>query len=124
MKNLLQRQIQSQRLRPIKRILRIEKQGECITLKALVKRRFKLYGFGTFLENIKPGEISISKEALAAMLKCKYLSGIQGMEIFPGNMLAWGSQECEETIALDIISLHKDAKDWFKQCCYVEAECS
>ncbi|HEY9786003.1 MAG TPA: hypothetical protein V6D17_11415 [Candidatus Obscuribacterales bacterium] len=103
------------------RALRIDKQGENIVVRALVPERFTRHGFGTFLEGVKPGEISISKEAKDALLRCRYLSGLQGMEIFNRNILAWGAPSLHIAIPLNGISLHNGAAQWFDECSVVES---
>ena len=42
-----------------------------------------------FLSDIKSGEVKITKEAKKILLKTPYRSGVQGVEIFEGNHIAW-----------------------------------
>lgn len=88
-----------------------------IRVKVLIPQRIAQHGFGTFIEGIKVGEISITKEAKKAILKQPYRNGLQGMEIFSSNIIGYGSRLKEIVIPLEQISVHKEnAKVWFKKC--------
>lgn len=104
---------------PVIRIDLIEKTK--IRIRTLRPERLTRHGFGTFLENIQPGEISISQQALDAFHRCTYKPGLQGMEIFAGKILAWGVPMPNVTLDLDRASRH-DNTAWLTACCVVEAE--
>jgi hypothetical protein len=111
-------------MKKIKPVLRIELEGDNLLVKVLSPKRFKLIGFGTFLSKTKTGEISITKSALAAILKQPYRSGEQAMEIFSNGAdrtLAWGSPRHYVLLPLDRVSRHKGS-NWFKECCVVEGD--
>lgn len=97
------------------------KKHKLIKLKALNKGRFNHYGFGTFLEDIKPGEISIAPDALEILLHTTEHPGLQGMELWPNKMLAWGSPSDTLSVPIDQISVNEDApqkkvRAWLKKC--------
>lgn len=92
-----------------------------IRIHTLRLERLTRHGFGTFLENIQPGEISISRQALDALQRCTYKAGLQGMEIFAGNILAWGVPMPNVTLELARASRHENTA-WLTACCVVEAE--
>ena len=87
-----------------------------VWIEILNRKRLKDIGFGAYLENAKPGEILISPEAKAAILNQPYRSGPQGMEVFEGNTLAF----CSLAVPVNMISVHKVAKEWFRQCAIVK----
>lgn len=87
-----------------------------ITLETLRPKRFKHYGFGTFLENIKPGEVLISKAALKKLMSCSYRNGLQGLDLFPQNVLSWGDPSPNMTVPMDAISVDPKAKTWLRKC--------
>lgn len=100
--------------------LRIDLAGRHVVLKALIAARFTHHGFGTFLESIKPGEISISKKAYDVLIGCRYRNGLQGLELFSNHMVAWGDPRPAIKVAVDKISLHKGAEKWLEKCCIIE----
>jgi len=93
-----------------------DKDKEEIVLKSLNPKRFTHYGFGTFLENVDPKEILISKGALEALVNCPERSGLQGLEFWPDNRLAWGSLSKNFIVPYDSINCPKGAKSWLKNC--------
>lgn len=92
-----------------------EKFGHAIHLKAVKKERFVNHGFGTFLCDIKPSEISITQEALDTLLNCSEKGGLQGMEFWEENRIAWGSQSFDFIVPIKHISVHRGAKKWIKE---------
>ncbi|MBI2673426.1 hypothetical protein HYX19_04140 [Candidatus Woesearchaeota archaeon] len=101
-----------------KHSLKISYDGnkEEITLKTLNPTRFTHYGFGTFLEHIDPKEILISEGALEALLHCPERRGLQGLEFWPENRLAWGSLSKNFIVPYDSINCPKGTKSWLKKC--------
>lgn len=83
---------------------------------ALKPERFTHYGFGTFLENINPEEVLISESALEALLKCPARSGLQGLEFWPENRLAWGDPRPYIAVPYDAINCPNGAKKWLRKC--------
>jgi hypothetical protein len=98
--------------------LRIDysEKEKVITLTVLRASRFKNFGFGTFLIDIQPAEISISQKALSVILACPYRRGLQGMEIWGEHRLAWGSLEHEVAVSPDEICCEELAKEWLRTC--------
>ena len=88
---------------------------KCIAVKALKIKRFTHYGFGTFLENVVPSEVSITQEALNILLECPERSGLQGLEFWPDNRLAWGTPNPYTLIPIDQINVPSEAKKWIKE---------
>jgi len=111
------------------KLLRITKEKDDILLVVLaagggvwyqLKNFFQTNGFGTFLSKIDEGEISITQEAYDALASCPYRSGLQGLELFKNNMLAWGSQSPTFSVPCGCISLHEGAELWLEKCCIIE----
>ncbi len=102
------------------RALRVEKAGDSITMRALNPERFTRRGFGTFLENVALGEISITQDAKDAILRSPYRGGIQALEIFGNGVLAWGAPDMEIMFPTGAISLHEGGGDWFQKVAIVE----
>lgn len=93
-----------------------EDDGEnCIAVKALKNKRFTHYGFGTFLENVVPSEVSITQDALDILLECPERSGLQGLEFWPDNRLAWGTPHPYTLIPINQINVPSEAKKWIKE---------
>lgn len=72
------------------RSLRIQagKKAGTMDFTAINPERFKTRGFGNFLENIKKGEISISRKALDTLSRVPERRGLMNMEIFAGPIVA------------------------------------
>ena len=86
-----------------------------IEVQAVNPDRFQNFGFGTFLCDIVPPEIEITQEALDILLECPERSGMQGMEFWGDNRLAWGSIYPTLLIPLNRISVPREAKPWIKK---------
>lgn len=91
------------------------KKLDGVTVKILNGKRFTQHGFGTFMTNIKKGEVRITKDALEILLGCSELTGLQGMEFWPQKMLAWGSLSPNFTIPSNSINVPPEAKKWIRQ---------
>jgi hypothetical protein len=87
-----------------------------IYITALNEDRITHYGFGSFLENINPKEILISKGALESLLQCPERRGLQGLEFWEDNRLAWGSPSPKFAVHLKHINCPEGAKSWLKDC--------
>lgn len=94
--------------------LRITKHDKNhIQLKAL--EGITHHGFGTFLENIKPGEIEADAFSKNAMLSANYKSGLCGMEIFGQNIITWGDPSHEIIMPVEEINKDPKADTWLKK---------
>lgn len=91
----------------------IKKHGDDSILCRAVKG-IDHFGFGTFLCNLKPNEIKADKFAKDALLLAKEQSGLNGMEIWPDNRIAWGDLRHEIIISLSEISKAKGADKWLR----------
>lgn len=69
---------------------RIELRKDKFSVEKLIPQRFNIYGLGSFLENIKLGEVSMNKAAFDYLAQCPERRGLMGLEIFPGPALAYG----------------------------------
>ncbi len=87
-----------------------------IMLEALKQERFEHHGFGTFLCDIKPGEVQISAEALEVLMGCPYRSGMQGLEIWSQNRIAWASPNLRFMLLAEDVSRESGAAKWLKKC--------
>lgn len=93
-----------------------EDDGEkCIAVKALKSKRFTHYGFGTFLEIVVPSEVSVTQDALDILLECPERHGLQGLEFWPDNRLAWANPSPYLLIPIDKINVPTEAKKWIKE---------
>lgn len=94
--------------------LKISKHDdESIKLQAL--EGIDHFGFGTFLCNIKPEEIECDDFSKNALLNATEQQGLNGLEIWPDNRIAWGSPD--ESIIMPICEISKqDGSDkWLKE---------
>lgn len=102
-------------------VLRITmKSKNSVLIRVLRPERIIHSGFGTFVENVKPGELSVTTEARIALESQPYRSGLQGMEIFAGNIIAYGDPRPTIEIPLGDISFHNGAEKWFEKCCVID----
>lgn len=89
-------------------------EGEHIIVKALKPERFTHYGFGTFLENIVEGEVTITLAAQRILLATSKRSGLQGLEFWPDNRIAWGNLSPQLMIPIEAINVPEGAKSWIE----------
>ena len=73
-------------------VVRIELIGNEFSIEKLNPESFTIYGFGSFLETIKRGYVSINQDAYDFMSKCLERRGLMAIEIFDGPILAYGSR--------------------------------
>lgn len=97
-------------------------KGLCFRLTAIELSRFTNYGFGTFLENVKPEEVEISADALAKLLEQPERSGLQGLEFWADNRLAWGSSALVFLVPVEMTNVPEKAKIWIRKFRVVESE--
>lgn len=98
------------------RIEMVEESGvKMVKLSAGDQERFYTHGFGTFMQDIQPGEVECSQEALDLLLSCHEQGGLNGLEFWKQNMLAWGSQSQILLIPIDEISVPGAAKSWIRE---------
>lgn len=71
------------------------------------------FGFGTFLCDIKPKEIECDAFSKKVLVNAPYRDGLQGLEIWPDNRIAWGDPSHEIVMPIDSIS-NQEAK-WLEQ---------
>lgn len=84
-------------------------------VKAINEGRLTHYGFGTFLENIEPSEIEITPEAREALLAQPERDGLQGLEFWGDNRIAWAHPGPEIEVHPDDVNVPKSAKEWIRQ---------
>jgi len=83
----------------------------CIHIVCLNPTRLTQYGFGLFLENVDPQEVTAGKGVIAALLEQPERRGLQGMEFWADNRLAF----CAIIVPLSQINVPTAAKIWIKQ---------
>lgn len=95
--------------------LRIEKHDEDhIRLSAL--EGIDHYGFGTFLCDLRPEEIECRDEfSKNALLSAKEKSGLNGMEIWKENRIAWGSPRESVIMPISEISNMAGRDGWLSE---------
>ena len=88
-------------------------EGAHIIVETLSPERFTHYGFGTFLEDIKEGEVTITDTAKRILLVvCRERRGMQGLEFWPDDRIAWASRSPVFTIPREHINVPEGAKGW------------
>lgn len=87
---------------------------------ALRPERFTSYGFGSFLEDIEEGEISISPDALETLADAPYRHGLNGLTIFSKTTLAWASLSPDFTVSPRDVSVAARAYAWLSELAKVE----
>ena len=70
------------------------------------------FGFGTFLCDLKPEEIECDEFSKQAMITAREKSGLNGMEIWADNRLAWGDPAEAIIMPTKEISRAFQAIDW------------
>ncbi len=91
-------------------------------VKALNKDRLTHYGFGTFVENVEPSEIAITPEAREALLAQPERGGLQGLEFWPDNRMAWGDPGPQIEVHPDDVNVPEGAKKWIRQMSVIAPE--
>ena len=71
------------------------------------------FGFGTFLCNLQPEEVECDQFSKDALIDASYQDGVQGLEIWDDNRLAWGDLAHEIIMPLTAIS-NQDA-EWLNR---------
>lgn len=89
-----------------------DEENSRMDVTVLLAERFTYYGFGTFLEDVTSGEVEITAEAKQVLLSLPELSGLQGMEFWPDNRLAWASPSPKFSIPTKDINVPSEAKKW------------
>ena len=95
--------------------LKIRLHNGLIHIKATNEDRLTHHGFGTFLENVDPAEIDISTAALSLILEQPERSGLQGLEFWPDNRIAWASPTPEIFVAPEDVNVPPGARNWLKK---------
>lgn len=67
---------------------RLEMSEQMLQIIVIDPIRWKKRGMGIFLEDIQQDEVSISKQAVSFLRRCTARSGLNGMEIFNGPIIA------------------------------------
>lgn len=93
----------------------VEDDEEYIRVKVLKAERFDQHGFGTFLSNVNPKEVSVTKDAMGILMAGRYRNGLMGMEFWEENRLAWGSLSNVFSIPTNCISVPTGSKSWIKE---------
>jgi hypothetical protein len=70
--------------------VRIELRGNNLSIEKKIPERLKVYGFGSFLERPKLGEVSMNKAAFDFLAQCPERRGLMGIEIFNGPIVSYG----------------------------------
>jgi hypothetical protein len=79
------------------------------------------FGFGTFLCNLQPDEVECDEFSKNAILSASYKSGLQGMEIWKDNRIAWGHPAHNIIMPISEISNDSGKDGWVSQIVPVEA---
>ncbi len=73
------------------------------------------FGFGTFLCDIDPEEIECDKFSKEAMLNAVEREGLNGLEIWKDNRIAWGDPSHKIIMPIDEISKAEGSDTWLKK---------
>ena len=87
--------------------LKISKQDETSILLEAIEG-IDHFGFGTFLCNIKEDEIECDKFSKEVLVQSSEKSGLNGLEIWEDNRIAWGSPS--ESIIMPISEISNMTK--------------
>ena len=68
------------------------------------------FGFGTFLCDLQPDQIECDQFSKDALTNAPYRHGLQGLEIWPDNRIAWGDPNHQIIMPLEDIS--NQGADW------------
>lgn len=71
------------------------------------------FGFGTFLCEIQPNEIDCDEFSKKVLVDSPYRHGLQGLEIWPDNRIAWGDPS--HTIVMPIESISNQEALWLQE---------
>ena len=85
----------------------------------LKPERTTFYGFGTFIENIKQNEISISPEAVEQLKRLPERSGLTGINIHP-NLISYGCRAPTITVPPEDGYMQKGAWETFGKLVKIE----
>jgi hypothetical protein len=95
--------------------------SDCIEIKTIDHDRITHHGFGSFLAKYDPSEVGITDAARERLLEGFYKRGLQGMEIFDHNVLAWGDPNHWIHVPFANVSIHgAGAKDLIRQFARIE----
>jgi hypothetical protein len=78
-------------------------------------RGIEHFGFGTFLCNIKPEEIKCDAFSKSALLMAIEKDGLNGMEIWVDNRIAWSAPNHKIIMPLCEISKQQGSNVWLEQ---------
>ena len=73
------------------------------------------HGFGTFLSNLKPEEIECDEFSKRTIREATEKRGLNGMEIWDENRIAWGSLAGAIIMPTKEISKEPGADKWLSQ---------
>lgn len=73
------------------------------------------FGFGTFLCDINPDQIECDAFSKNALLRATEKRGLNGMEIWQDNRIAWGDPSHEIVMPIKEISKMKGAERWLSK---------
>jgi hypothetical protein len=90
--------------------MKITLQGKKLTIETLIKKRTKIYGFGTFLEKPKQGEVVCNKAAFEMLSRCPARRGLMAIEIFNGPIVSYGAPNLKFTgVPMEYVSVQPGA---------------
>jgi hypothetical protein len=98
------------------------KKGELLITADASNKRFEHHGFGTFLCDVKKGEISITKEALDILLRQPERRGLQGLEFWRDKRMAWCHPSAPLSVPPGDVNLATGAASWVKSLCTIVKE--
>ena len=73
------------------------------------------FGFGTFLCNLKPEEVECDEFSKQTLLLATEKSGLNGLEIWEDNRLAWGDPSHAIIMPIHEISNMSGKEGWLSQ---------
>ena len=97
----------------MKRLKLSKADDKCILCEAI--EGITHYGFGTFLENIQPKEIEADEFSKQALIATTAKDGLNGMEIWEDNRIAWGSPHSSILMPIDAISNMSGKNSWLNK---------
>lgn len=96
-----------------KRLIIKKYDEEHISLEAI--KGIDHLGFGTFLCNLKPEEIECDSFSKDVLLNAREQNGLNGLEIWADNRIAWGDPKESIIMPIKEISKAKNSEKWLSK---------
>ena len=94
-------------------VLKIDADGDDLLMECFDNNRVSIYGMGSFLEDLRKGEVEITPAGKRLLGKCEYRSGMMGAEIFEApKVVSWFGASLATRVPLEAASCNAAGKKW------------